>query len=199
MNEKFKQVLDSMQDEVRGWSAGRVWWWRAPILAWCLYIAIRHLAGPLYTSLFGGLNLGIHEAGHLVLSFMPQFIMVAGGTLFQCAAPVVSAWLFLRQPDYFAVPFCGAWLSDNLYGVATYMGDARAMELPLVSVGGGEVEHDWNYMLDALGLLNLDTALAIVVRIIAFVLMAASLAGMAWVLWTMAHQERATLIRTKSG
>jgi hypothetical protein len=45
-------------------------------------------------------------------------------------------------------------------------------------------------MLDTLGLLNFDTALATVVRITAFVLMAASLAGMAWVLWTIAHQKR---------
>ncbi len=188
--ERLRRFGSALRGEVREWSSDRVWWWRAPVLAWCLYIAVRHLADPLYTSLFGGINLGIHEAGHLVLSFMPKFIMAAGGTLFQCAAPVVAAWLFLRQPDYFAVPFCGAWLSDNLYGVAAYIGDARAMELPLVSVGGGEADHDWNYMLGTLGLLNFDTALAALVRVIAFVLMAASLAGMAWVLWTMARARK---------
>ncbi len=191
MSEKFRLIAASVQDDVRDWSSDRIWWWRAPILAWCFYIAVRHMADPLYTSLFGGINLGIHEAGHLVLSFMPKLIMAFGGTLFQCAAPAVAAWLFLRQPDYFAVPFCGAWLADNLYGVAAYMGDARAMELPLVSVGGGEADHDWNYMLGALGLLNFDTALAAFVRAAAFILMAASIAGMAWVIWTIARAKRA--------
>lgn len=180
----------ALLEDAREWCGGRLWWWRAPLLLWMAYVGVRHLADPLYTSLFGGLNLGIHEAGHLVLGWAPQFLMALGGTLFQCAAPVVSAWLFLRQPDYFAVPFCGAWLSDNLFGVATYMGDARALELPLVSVGGGSADHDWNYMLEVLGLLSLDTALAFLVRVAAFLVLAASLAGMGWVLWQMARSRR---------
>src|SRR5207253_2494489 len=47
-----------------------------------------------------------------------------------------------RQPDWFAVTFSGAWLATNLYGVATYVADAREMDLPLVTVGGGEPGHD---------------------------------------------------------
>jgi len=190
VGERLRALADAVPDAVREWAAGRIWWWRAPILLWLVWIAVRHLADPLYNSLFGGLNLGIHEAGHLVLGWAPQFVTAFGGTLFQCAAPVVSAYLFLRQPDWFALPVCGAWLGDNLYGVATYMGDARALELPLVSVGGGEVEHDWSYMLDALGLLEYDTTLATLVRLLAFAVTWSSLAAGAWVLWTLARARK---------
>lgn len=185
-----RAFFSALVEDALEWCEGRLWWWRAPILAWLTWISIRHLADPIYQSLFGGLNLGIHEGGHLVFGWAPQFVMAFGGTLLQCAAPVASAWMFLRQPDYFAVPVCGVWLSDNLYGVATYMADAREQELPLVTVGGGEAEHDWTYMLDALGLLKLDTVLAACVRLVAFALAWSSLLAAAWLLWKMAQPRR---------
>ena len=183
---------NSLEKEIGAWCAGKVWQWRAPILAWLAYIGVRHLFDPMYTSLFGGLNLGIHEGGHIAMGWAPEFFMVAGGTLFQLAAPLIAAFLFLRQPDYFAVPFCGAWLSINLYNVATYVGDAREMGLPLVTVGSGEggVEHDWNYMLSALHLINLDTAIAGLIRVLAFALMWGSILACAWVLRKMAKTRR---------
>jgi hypothetical protein len=143
----------ALKEEVADWCEGRSWAWRAPILAYLAYAGVRHLADPLYASLFGGINLGIHELGHMALSFAGQWVMVLGGSLFQLAAPLVAAFLLLRQPDYFALPVCGAWFSTNLYSVATYMADARALDLSLVTVGadGGEVEHDWNYLLQFRG------------------------------------------------
>ena len=44
------------------------------------------------------------------------------------------------------------WVAQNLWNVSVYVRDARAEDLPLV--GGGE--HDWNYLLGTLGLLNQD-------------------------------------------
>ena len=155
-------------------------------------MGVRHLANAGYTSLFGGINLGIHEMGHIVLGWAPEFIAVAAGTLFQLAAPVISGFLFLGQPDYFALPVCGVWLSTNLYHVATYMADARALTLPLVTVGaeGGEVEHDWNYMLSALGLLGWDIRLAALVRVLAFLSMWGSIAAGVWVLAVIVKTNR---------
>ena len=55
---------------------------RAPLLLWLAYVAMRHVADPLYTSLFGSLNLGLHEGGHLLFGYLPgDFLAVAGGTL----------------------------------------------------------------------------------------------------------------------
>ncbi len=187
-----QRLAVALKDEVADWCEGRSWLWRAPLLLYLAYVGVRHLGDPEYTSLFGGINLGIHEAGHVVLSFAGQWVMVLGGTLFQLAAPLVAAFLFLRQPDYFAVPVCGAWFSTNLYNVATYMADARALELPLVTLGpeGGDVEHDWNYLLDSVGLLHYDTTLAGLVRLLAFLVMWGSIAAGVWMCWRMARGSR---------
>ena len=188
----FRETLDSARAAIEEWCRGRIWAWRTPLVLYLAYVGVRHLLDPEYSSLFGGINLGIHELGHLLFLWAPQFITVLGGTLLQCAAPIIAAFLFLRQPDFFAIPVCGAWLSTNLYGVATYMADARALELPLVTVGpeGGDVEHDWNYMLDALGILNWDTTLAGLTRALAFAILWSSLALAAWMLWAMARARR---------
>ena len=181
--------------EVEEWCAGRSWLVRAPVLVWLAWVGVRHAEDSSYTSIFGPLNLALHEAGHLLFAFFPgDFVTVAGGTLLQLAAPVVSAVMFYRQPDYFAITVCGAWLATNLYNVAEYMADARAQELPLVTVGDGEcvICHDWGYMLGQVGLLSLDTTLAGLVRLLAFVVMWTSIAAGAWMLWQMARTMRTT-------
>jgi hypothetical protein len=188
LSDGWRTHLEELAEEVEGWCAGRSWLARAPLVLWFAWIGLRHLADPLYESLFGALNLGLHEAGHLLFSWTGLFLAVAGGTLLQLLAPVLSAVMFSRQPDYFALPICGAWLATNLYNVATYLGDARAMELPLVTVGDAEaVIHDWNYLLGAMGLLRLHAFLAGGVRVLAFVLLWGSLAVAVWMLVRMAR------------
>ncbi len=186
MERDWRERLDDAHDAVLAWCEGRLWWPRAPLVLWCAWVGVEHLLDTDYASWFGGLNLGIHEGGHVLFSFLgSEFLTTAGGTLLQCAAPVIAAWMFTRQPDYFATAFCGSWLSMNLYGVATYMADARELDLPLVNIGGGDADHDWNYMLAELGLLQFDTTLATFVRIGAFTLMWGSIAVMGWMLWRM--------------
>ncbi|HSS47215.1 MAG TPA: hypothetical protein VLL03_07370, partial [Burkholderiales bacterium] len=81
--------LRAFREEIENWCQGRIWYGRALLLLWLAWIGVEHLRDPLYSSLFGGLNLGIHEAGHLLFRFFGfEFLMVAGGTLLQLAAPV---------------------------------------------------------------------------------------------------------------
>ena len=187
------EALAGIRQSVEEWCRGRSRPPRALLAAWMAYLAFRHSVDGDYTSVLCGLNLGIHEAGHLLAGWMSSgFLMVAAGTLFQLAAPLASAVMFARQPDFFAVSFCGTWLATNLFSVATYMADARALDLPLVSVGGGEVVHDWNYMLSALHLLDWDTRLAAAVRGLAFLVAWSSVAAAAWMLLRMKADPRAT-------
>jgi hypothetical protein len=108
----------------------------------------------------------VHEGGHLVFHWFGEFIGVAGGTFLQLAAPFALAvyFAFRRQPQ--GVAFCLFFFFEQFLPIATYMADARAQELPLLTVGDSEyVIHDWNYLFDKLGLLAHDTQIASAMRI----------------------------------
>jgi hypothetical protein len=183
-------ALEDARNAVEEWCRERAWLPRLPLLLWMVFLAVRHLLDTDYTSVLGGLNLGVHEAGHLLLGWLSWDLLTAsGGTILQLAAPLASAWMFALQPDYFAAAFCGTWLATNLYNVATYVADAREMDLPLVTVGGGEAGHDWNFILSATGLLAWDTRLAGLVRVVAFLVAWGSIAAGAWMLWRMARRS----------
>ena len=73
----------------------------------------------------------------------------AGGVFFHAEANVGS----------FA--FCAFFFFENWLYTATYMADARAMVLPLVTTGDPDhVEHDWNTIFSSLGVLQYDTTIA---------------------------------------
>jgi len=181
--------MNEAKERIVAWCEGRLWQWRLAVLVWLIYVGVRHLGDPFYTSLFAPLNLAIHEAGHLMFQWLFwESLTVAGGTILQLAAPILSAWMFLsRQEDYFALSVCGVWLATNLYNVAAYVGDARAQVLPLVSVGDSEgfIGHDWNYMLSKLHLLPYDTLLATLARTGAFLTLWTSVVAGAWMLGIM--------------
>lgn len=179
-----------LRDDAAEWCRGRWWFVRAPILVWFGSILVRHWSDPDYQSLWKALNLGIHELGHIVFRPFGMFVSIAGGSLLQCLAPVIAIPMFFRQRDYFAIMVCLGWLSTNFFDVAVYAGDARAQALPLVSVGGGEVYHDWNYLLGHLGMLGMDATVALVFRIAATASMGTCLAGGAWLMWEMARTCR---------
>ena len=184
----------ALLDDVRDWCEGRSAPVRTPLLLYMAYVGTRHLLDTDYGSLLAPLNLGIHEGGHLVFGWLGwRFLTVAAGTLAQLAAPVAAGVMFARQPDWFAACFSGTWLATNLYNVATYAADAREMDLPLVTVGDGECLdtcHDWNYMLQALHLLPLDTTIAALLRLLAFGVEWASVAAGAWMLLAMLRSRR---------
>lgn len=170
--------------QAREWARGRSWWWRLPVLAYLLWAGVRQLTDPEYRSLFAGILFGVHELGHLVFAFLGEFAAVAGGSLAQLLVPVALALLFYRQFDFFGVVVCAAWFSISLAELANYIGDARALELNLVSFGEQAI-HDWNYLLGHTGLLGKDLVLARASRFIsALVLSGAGMAG-AWLLMQM--------------
>ncbi|HRV82761.1 MAG TPA: hypothetical protein P5218_15095, partial [Planctomycetota bacterium] len=114
---------------------------------------------------------------------------VAGGSLFQVLAPMAVIAVFVRQNDLFALTVGGVWWSTSLYGVATYLGDARSQSLPLVSLGGGDPIHDWNYLLTRMHLLEMDGFLSGVLRVLAFLLMWSSIAWGGYVLYAMLTRQ----------
>ena len=182
--------LTSLRDDAIEWCQGKNWLVRLPLLLFFVYVLIRHLSDPLYASILGPLNLGIHELGHLVFGFMGQFLGVAGGTLLQLIIPVFAVYNFYRQSDFFAIALSFGWLSTNFFSVATYAADARNMELPLVTPFGTEgVVHDWEYLLSTMNILIYDSLVGVIFRVLAVISMLICFALGAWVLWQMSRQK----------
>jgi hypothetical protein len=123
----------------------------------------------------------IHEGGHLLFRFFGEFLAVAGGTILQLSVPLMLAAFFIFQRQIPGTAFCLFFFFEQFLPIATYMADARAQELPLLTVGDGDyVIHDWAYLFGRLGVLEHDTAIAHAVRVLGWVGMIATLAWMIW-------------------
>lgn len=153
-----------LHTEMAEWCRGRWWFPRVLFLGWFAYMLVRYLGDPAYHMFFSGINLGIHEIGHILWSPLGEFMAFLGGSLTQCLAPVASVFVFYKQRDFFGIAFCFGWLSTNLHSVSVYANDARAQALPLVTPWGGEPLHDWHYLLGRLGMLEMDHAVALLLR-----------------------------------
>jgi hypothetical protein len=160
------------------------WVWLLPRIALLAVLAwadVHTLLDSESWNIFGGLTLGVHEAGHLLFGPFGQWLMIAGGSLTQVLAPVVAALLLLRQGDRYGVAVVGTWLAYSLTNLAAYIGDARAMALQLVGFSDDPI-HDWHYLLDSMHLLPYDTRLALLTRDLAWAVLLASIALAAHVL-----------------
>lgn len=100
-------------------------------------------------AILDGANLIFHEAGHVLLSPFGDFMQYLGGSLMQVLIPAICAAYFWLHQQRSASAVTLFWTGESLTNVAIYVADARRMELPLI---GGD--HDWNYLLDRLNLLN---------------------------------------------
>lgn len=109
-------------------------------------------------------NLVFHEAGHFIFSPFGKFIRVLGGSLMQVLMPfIVMCTFVLKNRDGYAASIGLWWVGQNFMDMAPYIGDARDLKLPLLGgVTGREVAdyHDWEYLLEATGLINQDLLLA---------------------------------------
>jgi hypothetical protein len=148
-------------------------------------VSVRSLSDYEYWTIFAGITLGVHEAGHIVFGPFGELMAVAGGSIMQLVAPVIVTVLFLRQREYFGISVALAWLSMSLSNLATYIGDARAQDLPLVSVGNGDPIHDWHYLLGHFGMLAQDHALARCARFLSVIALLLAIAWGAWLLKAM--------------
>ena len=132
-------------------------------LAFAILLAaygLYYLANPDHYGLLDHVDLPIHETGHIVFAPFGEFMTALGGTLLQLIFPAAFVWYFRRRGDRFAAGVALWWVAQNLWNVSVYIKDAQAQELPLV--GGGE--HDWAYLLDALGWLEQDQRVGQIVR-----------------------------------
>ncbi|HVB56828.1 MAG TPA: hypothetical protein VNE63_10410 [Candidatus Acidoferrales bacterium] len=123
----------------------------------------------------------IHEGGHLLFRFFGEFLNIAGGTILQLAVPLMLAAYFLFHRQLQGTAFCTFFFFEQLLPISTYMADARAQQLPLLTVGDADyVIHDWNYLFGRFGVLDHDTQIAHAVRAIGWIGMLGTVAWMVW-------------------
>jgi hypothetical protein len=123
----------------------------------------------------------VHEGGHLLFRFFGMFIMVAGGTIMQLAVPLMLATWFALHRQVPGTAFCTFFFFEQMLPISTYMADARAQELPLLTVGDADYAiHDWAYLFGRLGVLNYDVQIAEAVRALGWCGMLATVGWMVW-------------------
>jgi len=120
------------------------------LVAWkVLARGISPLPSGTILAVLDGANLIFHEAGHVLFLFFGEFLQILGGSLMQVVIPstcTVYFWLHEQRSSSAVTLF---WTGESITNVAIYVADARRMELPLI---GGD--HDWNYLLGRLSLLD---------------------------------------------
>lgn len=124
---------------------------------WCAY-------DPSQWHLIDGVNLVIHEAGHIVFRPLGEFMMIAGGSLFQVIMPGLFVGYFWYNQKYYSAALVLFWVGESVLNVSVYAGDAVALQLPLL--GGSDSIHDWNYMLSHLNLLTATREIAGAIRLL---------------------------------
>ena len=112
------------------------------------------------------LTLVLHEAGHPLLGiFGSEFLMTAGGTIFQLAFPLAFFYYFFARGSKAGCFFAVFWTGYSLVNVSFYLADADVQALILITGRSGREGglHDWNYLLGQLGLLKRCVGIARVI------------------------------------
>ena len=133
---------------------------------------------PLNSSFLDLVDLPIHETGHLIFRPFGEFMMIAGGSLFQVIFPAVFVgYFFYWEEKYYSGAMVLFWVGQSIINVWVYASDAVVMQLVLTSgrTGSEGGFHDWNYILETFGLLgSTDTVAALIKFIGILTILAAS-------------------------
>jgi len=135
---------------------------------WCAY-------DPYQWHLIDGVNLVIHEAGHIVFSPLGEFMMIAGGSLFQVIMPALFVGYFSYNRKYYSAALVLFWVGESILNVSVYAGDSLALQLPLL--GGEDSVHDWNYLLSSMNLLPATAKIAGTIRLLGTLVIALAAFG----------------------
>ena len=165
MIERLQFILDGLSPDEpwKPFSRPALVAWLIFYAAFLVYAFTAH-GGFLFIDLA---NLIVHEGGHNLFGWFGPTLGLWGGTLLQWLVPFLLAAFFFKERQTPGFVFCVFFFFENWLYTATYMADARVQALPLVTTGDSDfVEHDWYAIFSSLGVLNHDTQIAMVVRIL---------------------------------
>ncbi|CAN5315036.1 hypothetical protein BH10ACI3_BH10ACI3_26400 [soil metagenome] len=137
---------------------------------------------PMQGCFLDNVDLPIHETGHLLFRPFGEFMMVAGGSLFQVIFPLVFFGYFIWQRSFYSASIVMLWVGQSILNVWVYASDAIVMQLVLTSgfTGSEGSFHDWNYLLTATGLLDSTKGVAKLIRFVGTLTIIVAGAGAAY-------------------
>jgi hypothetical protein len=139
------------------------WQWVTGAAVTALLMALT-FTGDGWVPLLSGVDLVIHEAGHVVTAWAPPLLCSLAGSVAQIAVPLGLAAYFWIRKDGLAVIVVVAWAAESLDNVSVYVADAQLMLLALVGDDGSGAGHDWHNILVRLDLLESTGLIAGAVR-----------------------------------
>jgi len=162
----FRKLLFVVEPEINHfYFAGRV------IIFLIIFVwGWKFILTPMETNSIGEsflhlVNLPFHEAGHVFFRLFGQWMASLGGTLGQLLIPFICLLVFLvKSRNPFGASVSLWWFGENFMDIAPYINDARNQELVLLGgITGKEADygvHDWEFILNEIGLLHYDHTLA---------------------------------------
>ena len=133
-------------------------------------------------------NLPFHEAGHIFFRLFGRWMTSLGGTLGQLLIPLVCLLaLLIKYRNSFGASVALWWLAESFMDIAPYINDARNGRLMLLGgITGREADygyHDWEFILNEIGLLRYDHVLAHIGQGFGILLMLVSFAWAGYLLF----------------
>ncbi len=115
----------------------------------------------------------VHEGGHGVcylISSCPKFFTALNGTIFQWLFPAGIAYYYKKQSNLMAMWIGIFFLGFTMHYTSWYISTAHegAIIPAHRSFLGTEAYHDFNYILDSLGVLNYDYIIAGFVKFLSY-------------------------------
>ena len=150
--------------------------WGGLLLA--LFFTVPGVLNPEKWVFLNNVNLIFHEAGHMILMFLGETIMLMGGSLFQVLIPGACAAFFWVRGDRYAAGILLLWAAQSLANVSVYVADAPTRNLDLIT--GDPDTHDWWQLFSQWG--NLNAAVS-VGKFIHFLSLVTMLAGVVVAVW----------------
>ncbi len=149
-----------MRQNIDEYVQGKTWYWYVPFWLLGLYLFIKLLGFELggeavfILAIPQSFNFILHEMAHLLLGFLPPVLVAAAGSFSELLLGSLLIVTAFKTKGYFASLFCALWFMLAAQSTGDYMADAIDMYLPLVSFGGPDAIHDWNFVFTELGVLQ---------------------------------------------
>lgn len=110
-------------------------------LALAVLFVLPGIFRPQEWHFLNNVNLIFHEAGHVLLGFFGETVMLLGGSLMQVVIPFGLTVAFFLRGERYSAGIVSLWLAQSFANVSVYVRDAPTRNLDLIT--GDPDTHDW--------------------------------------------------------